>query len=131
MEDKKVKYEEDTPVQGEYREHALSALEKFKNFHEEKRKSMTDEERKIDERTFNYYFPKDTEVKLDDTLNLPTKNDFYPLDLNLYVGKKGIVKAVNSDIHAFGRGWAYSMDIEFDGELVKNVSAAYVVEIEK
>jgi len=124
----KIKYEEDTPVQGEYRQHALSALEKLKTFHEELRKTMTEEQRKIDERMFNYYFTEGTEVKIDDTIESPKPNEFFPTDLNLYVGKKGIVKSHSADIHAFGRGWAYSMNIEFDGELVKNIPAFYMIE---
>ena len=52
--DNKIKYETDTPVQGELREHALSALDKFQKFHEEQRTKMSDVERIIDERAFNY-----------------------------------------------------------------------------
>lgn len=64
--DNKIKYETDTPVQGEMREHALSALDKFQKFHEEQRTKMSDIERIIDERSFNYYFAEESIVELDE-----------------------------------------------------------------
>ena len=105
--DNKIKYETDTPVQGEMREHAISALDKFQKFHEEQRTNMSDIERIIDERSFNYYFAEESIVGL---------------------GKSGIVKRCYSDLRAFGRGYSYQVDVDFDGDLCKGLPAYYLVE---
>ena len=128
MSKKKIKYETDTPVQGKYREHALSALEKFHKFHEENRKQMSEEERTIDDREFNYYFSEGTVVELDERM-LPSDDgplSFTP-NIRQHIGKKGVVKKYYSDMHAFGRGDSYSMDVEFGGELVKGLWAPYLI----
>lgn len=78
------------------------------------------------QREWNYYFDEGTEVMLDKRI-LPTDETFSPLKLRQHIGKKGIVKKVNCDLHAYGRGSSYNMDIEFDGELVKNVYAPYIM----
>ena len=50
------------------------------------------------------------------------------IKLRPYIGIKGIVKKSSSDLHTFGRGSSYNMDIEFNGDLVKNIHAAYIIE---
>lgn len=130
---KKIKYETDTPVQGEMRKHALSALDKFQKIHEEDRKTMSDSEKIMDERMFNYYFDVGTIVELDEEV-IPTDDDVfspYPPNMKQHLGKEGIVKDYYSDLHAFGRGWSYHMDVEFGGELYKGLPAYFLIRKEK
>ena len=42
-------------------------------------------------------------------------------------GKVGVVKRCYSDIHAFGRGYAYSVDVQFEDELVTGIPAYYLI----
>ena len=127
--DNKIKYETDTPVQGEMREHALSALDKFQKFHEEQRTKMSDIERIIDERMFNYGFSTDSIVELDEIV-VKTDSETFSLIPNVrqHIGKSGIVKRCYSDLHAFGRGNSYQVDVDFDGDLCKGLPAYYLVE---
>jgi len=127
--DNKIKYETDTPVQGELREHALSALDKFQKFHEEQRTKMSDIERIIDERMFNYGFSTDSIVELDEIV-VKTDSETFSLIPNVrqHIGKSGIVKRCYSDLHAFGRGYSYQVDVDFDGDLCKGLPAYYLVE---
>lgn len=127
--DNKIKYETDTPVQGEMREHALSALDKFQKFHEEQRTKMSDIERIIDERMFNYGFSIDSIVELDEIV-VKTDSETFSLIPNIrqHIGKSGIVKRCYSDLHAFGRGYSYQVDVDFDGDLCKGLPAYYLVE---
>ena len=127
--DNKIKYETDTPVQGEMREHALSALDKFQKFHEEQRTKMSDIERIIDERMFNYGFSINSIVELDEIV-VKTDSETFSLIPNIrqHIGKSGIVKRCYSDLHAFGRGYSYQVDVEFDGDLCKGLPAYYLVE---
>ena len=126
--DNKIKYETDTPIQGEMREHSLSALDKFQKFHEEQRTKMSDIERIIDKRMFNYGFSIDSIVELDERV---IENDelfsFIP-NVRQHIGKSGIVKRCYSDLHAFGRGYSYQVDVDFDGDLCKGLPAYYLVE---
>ena len=127
--DNKIKYETDTPVQGEMREHALSALDKFQKFHEEQRTKMSDIERIIDERMFNYGFSINSIVELDEIV-VKTDSETFSLIPNVrqHKGKSGIVKRCYSDLHAFGRGYSYQVDVDFDGDLCKGLPAYYLVE---
>lgn len=127
--DNKIKYETDTPVQGEMREHALSALDKFQKFHEEQRTKMSDIERIIDERMFNYGFSINSIVELDEIV-VKTDSETFSLIPNVrqHIGKSGIVKSCYSDLHAFGRGYSYQVDVDFDGDLCKGLPAYYLVE---
>ena len=127
--DNKIKYETDTPVQGEMREHALSALDKFQKFHEEQRTKMSDIERIIDERMFNYGFSIDSIVELDEIV-VKTDSETFSLIPNIrqHIGKSGVVKKCYSDLHAFGRGYSYQVDVDFDGDLCKGLPAYYLVE---
>lgn len=127
--DNKIKYETDTPVQGEMREHALSALDKFQKFHEEQRTKMSDIERIIDERMFNYGFSINSIVELDEIV-VKTDSETFSLIPNIrqHIGKSGIVKRCYSDLHAFGRGYSYQVDVDFDGDLCKGLPAYYLVE---
>jgi len=127
--DNKIKYETDTPVQGEMREHALSALDKFQKFHEEQRTKMSDIERIIDERMFNYGFSINSIVELDEIV-VKTDSETVSLIPNImqHIGKSGIVKRCYSDLHAFGRGYSYQVDVDFDGDLCKGLPAYYLVE---
>ena len=127
--DNKIKYETDTPVQGEMREHALSALDKFQKFHEEQRTKMSDIERIIDERMFNYGFNINSIVELDEIV-VKTDSETFSLIPNIrqHIGKSGIVKRCYSDLHAFGRGYSYQVDVDFDGDLCKGLPAYYLVE---
>lgn len=127
--DNKIKYETDTPVQGEMREHALSALDKFQKFHEEQRTKMSDIERIIDERMFNYGFSINSIVELDEIV-VKTDSETFSLIPNVrqHIGKSGIVKRCYSDLHAFGRGYSYQVDVDFDGDLCKGLPAYYLVE---
>ena len=78
------------------------------------------------EREFNYFFDEGTEVTINgDEIS---KVEFHLVELDEYVGKKGVVKKLYSDFHAFGRGKLYIMDIDFDGTLVENIRANYVDE---
>jgi len=78
------------------------------------------------ERGFNYFFEEGTEVTINgDEIS---KNEFHLIKLDEYVGKKGVVKKVSSDFHAFGRGKLYLMDIDFDGTLIEDIRASYVDE---
>ena len=81
------------------------------------------------EREWNYYFDVGTEVMLDKRI-LPSEEGetFHPIKLRPFVGKVGVVKKVGSDLHAFCCGTSYYMNIEFDGELVENIWAPYVME---
>jgi hypothetical protein len=45
-----------------------------------------------------------------------------------FAGKRGVVKNVTTDLHSFAQGSSYMMTIEFDGEVLENVFAPYVVE---
>ena len=126
--DNKIKYETDTPVQGEMREHALSALDKFQKFHEEQRTKMSDVERIIDERAFNYYFAEESIVELDEIV-IGDDGPFSLIpNIRQHIGKSGIVKRCYSDLHAFGRGYPYQVDVDFDGDLCKGLPAYYLVE---
>ena len=127
--DNKIKYETDTPVQGEMREHALSALDKFQKFHEEQRTKMSDIERIIDERMFNYGFSINSIVELDEIV-VKTDSETFSLIPNIrqHIGKSGIVKRCYSDLHAFGRGYSYQVDVDFDGDLCEGLPAYYLVE---
>lgn len=126
--DNKIKYETDTPVQGEMREHALSALDKFQKFHEEQRTKMSDIERIIDERAFNYYFAEESIVELDEIV-IGDDGPFSLIpNIRQHIGKSGIVKRCYSDLHAFGRGYSYQVDVDFDGDLCKGLPAYYLVE---
>jgi len=127
--DNKIKYETDTPVQGEMREHTISALGKFQKWHEEQRTNMSDIERIIDERMFNYYFNVDSIVELDERVIVKDVETFSFLSsVNEHIGKRGIVKRCYSDLHAFGRGYSYQVDVDFDGDLCKGLPAYYLVE---
>ena len=121
-------YETDTPVQGKYREATLSALNKFQKFHEEQRQSMSEIEKTIDDRSFNYFFIEGTEVMIDTSV-FKKDSEFTPDNMKLepHLNKKGIVINCHSNLHAFGRGYSYSMDIKFDDTLVKNVHAIFVI----
>ena len=124
----KIKYETDTPVQGEMREQAISALDKFQKFHEEQRTNMSDIERIIDERLFNYYFAEESIVELDErVIGDDGPFSFIP-NVRQHIGKSGIVKRCYSDLHAFGRGYSYQVDVDFDGDLCKGLPAYYLVE---
>ena len=126
--DNKIKYETDTPVQGEMREHAISALDKFQKFHEEQRTNMSDIERIIDERSFNYYFAEESIVELDErVIGDDGPFSFIP-NARQHIGKSGIVKRCYSDLRAFGRGYSYQVDVDFDGDLCKGLPAYYLVE---
>ena len=83
----------------------------------------------FNERDFNYYFDVGTEVMLDEE-TLPAEGvvTFNPIKLREFIGKKGIVKSVNSDLHAFAHGTSYNMDIEFEGELVRHIFAPHIIE---
>jgi len=124
-----IKYETDTPVQGEMREHAISALDKFQKWHEEQRTNMSDIERIIDERMFNYYFNVDSIVELDERVIIADSEKFSLIpSIKQHIGKSGIVKRCYSDLHAFGRGYSYQVDVDFDGDLCKGLPAYYLVE---
>ena len=111
------------------REHALSALDKFQKFHEEQRTKMSDIERIIDERMFNYGFSINSIVELDEIV-VKTDSETFSLIPNIrqHIGKSGIVKRCYSDLHAFGRGYSYQVDVDFDGDLCKGLPAYYLVE---
>ena len=125
--DNKIKYETDTPVQGEMREHAISALDKFQKFHEEQRIKMSDIERIIDERSFNYYFAEESIVELDKRVIGDDGPFSFISNVRQHIGKSGIVKRCYSDLHAFGRGYSYQVDVDFDGDLCKGLPAYYLV----
>jgi hypothetical protein len=126
--EKKIKYETDTPVQGEYRDATLSALGKYQKFHEERRAKMSEVEKIIDERMFEYYFGEGSIVELDERV-LPASAPFpFIPNVRQHIGKRGIVKKYYSDLHAFGRGYSYQMDVSFDGELCKGLPAYYFVD---
>jgi hypothetical protein len=90
-----------------------------------KKKSYVDSA--MEQRDFNYYFKEGTDVTIDGKIPLPDGNSFYPVDLNSFVGKRGRVKRVNRGLHAFGQGTSYTMDIDFNGEVVRDVSGLYVI----
>ena len=146
-EDNKIKYEmelllwtisakENAPIHDEMREYTISALDKF---HKEQRTKMSDIERIIDERSFNYYFAEESIVELDErvigndgTFSFISKNvrqpfTFPKLEFS-YIGKSGIVKRCYSNLHTFGRGYLYQVDVDFDGDLCKGLPAYYLVE---
>ena len=87
---------------------------------------------KIEKREWNYYFKEGTEVTLDKTM-FPEKEDSFDFTYNLkrFAGVSGIVVQVSYDLHAFGQGTSYNMDIDFNGEIARNVWAPYVIEYEK
>tara|TARA_Y100000389_G_scaffold191318_1_gene217282 strand:+ start:7837 stop:8340 length:504 start_codon:yes stop_codon:yes gene_type:complete len=87
---------------------------------------------KLAKREWNYYFKAGTEVTLDKTM-FPEKEDSLDFTYNLkrFSGVKGIVVQVSYDLHAFGQGTSYNMDIDFNGEIARNVWAPYVIEYEK
>ena len=49
-------------------------------------------------------------------------------NIRQHIGKSGIVKRCYSDLHAFGRGYSYQVDVDFDGDLCKGLPAYYLVE---
>lgn len=81
------------------------------------------------ERNFNYYFDEGTDVTIDGEIALPDGdiNNFYPSDLTVYVGKKGTVIKVTKDLHAFGQGAVYFMDIDFGDKVMRNISATLII----
>lgn len=87
---------------------------------------------KLAKREWNYYFKAGTEVTLDKTM-FPEKEDPFDFTYNLkrFSGVKGIVVQVSYDLHAFGQGTSYNMDIDFNGDIARNVWAPYVIEYEK
>lgn len=138
--DNKIKYEmelllwtisakENAPVQGEMREYTISALDKFQKLHEEQRTNMSDIERIIDERSFNYFFAEESIVGLDErVIGDDGPFSFISKNVRQHIGKSGIVKRCYSDLHAFGRGYLYQVDVDFDGDLCKGLPAYYLVE---
>jgi hypothetical protein len=127
-----IKYETDTPVQGEYREAALSALEKFKKHHEILRAEMSDVDKIWDERSFNYEFPVGTSVVFDVGFMFALSVSNYTFvryihDYEKYFKLTGKVVRCHSDLHAFGRGYSYSIDVDFNGTLVKDIIAAFLI----
>jgi hypothetical protein len=90
----------------------------------------------LDEREWNYYFDEGAEVKIDDVNFdfLKPETDFFDstthFKIQSHLGKKGIVKKVSTDLHAFGRGSSYNMDVEFDGVLVEHIWAPYIISYE-
>lgn len=93
---------------------------------------MESQNSKIAKREWNYYFKAGTEVTLDKTM-FPEKEDSFDFTYNLkrFAGVSGIVVQVSYDLHAFGQGTSYNMDIDFNGEIARNVWAPYVIEYEK
>lgn len=87
---------------------------------------------KLAKREWNYYFKEGTEVTLDKTM-FPEKQDVFDFTYNLkrFAGVRGIVVQVSYDLHAFGQGTSYNMDIDFNGDIARNVWAPYVIEYEK
>ena len=87
---------------------------------------------KLAKREWNYYFKPGTEVTLDKTM-FPEKQDPFDFTYNLkrFFGVKGVVVQVSYDLHAFANGTSYNMDIDFNGEIARNVWAPYVIEYEK
>lgn len=87
---------------------------------------------KLAKREWNYYFKAGTEVTLDKTM-FPEKQDVFDFTYNLkrFAGVRGIVVQVSYDLHAFGQGTSYNMDIDFNGDIARNVWAPYVIEYEK
>ena len=87
---------------------------------------------KIEKREWNYYFKEGTEVTLDKTMFPEKKEDFdFTYNLKRFAGVRGIVVQVSYDMHAFGQGTSYNMDIDFNGDIARNVWAPYVIECEK
>ena len=87
---------------------------------------------KLEKREWNYYFKEGTEVTLDKTM-FPEKKEAFDFTYNLkrFAGVRGIVVQVSYDMHAFGQGTSYNMDIDFNGDIARNVWAPYVIECEK
>ena len=87
---------------------------------------------KLAKREWNYYFKEGTEVTLDKTM-FPEKKEAFDFTYNLkrFAGVRGIVVQVSYDMHAFGQGTSYNMDIDFNGDIARNVWAPYVIEYEK
>lgn len=75
-------------------------------------------------REFNYYFEKNSIVTIDKEMLIYYTNPKY---IN-FAGKRGVVKNVTTDLHSFAQGSSYMMTIEFDGEVLENVFAPYVIE---
>lgn len=98
---------------------------------EVKTNEVDDERKLIDDRLFNYYFIEGTEVILDDKNITIKDSDFNPYKLEQYIGKKGVVTRCASDMHAFGQGSSYVLDVDFDGEKLENIVAFYFVEYKK
>jgi hypothetical protein len=89
---------------------------------------MSDVEKIIDERMFNYYFTEGSIVELDETV-LPSDDPLsFISSVRQHIGKRGFVRKCYSDLHAFGRGYSYQMDVSFDGELCKGLPAYYFVD---
>lgn len=87
---------------------------------------------KLAKREWNYYFKAGTKVTLDKTMFPEKEEDFdFTYNLKRFSGVKGIVVQVSYDLHAFGQGTSYNMDIDFNGEIARNVWAPYVIEYEK
>jgi len=86
----------------------------------------------IEEREWNYYFDVGTKVTIDGDTNPPDDpiKSFYPYDLKSLVGKEGIVKKIGWDLHAFGQGKSYYMDVEFGGKTYPQISSFYIKEYE-
>jgi hypothetical protein len=92
---------------------------------------------KLEKREWNYYFKPGTEVTLDKTMFPEKKEAFdfayndFTYNLKRFAGVRGVVVQVSYDMHAFGQGTSYNMDIDFNGEIARNVWAPYVIENEK
>jgi len=117
-----IKYETTTPVEGEYKKHVLSALDKVRDFHESYRNTLSEQEKILDERDFGYKFDIGCEVIIDPKLNIEKSNILYP-----FIGITGIVKECDSDLHAFGSGYAYIVTVQFNNAPEIRVQPGYFI----
>jgi hypothetical protein len=122
-----IKFETDTPVQGEYREAALSALEKFRKKYEEEFAKLDDKEQYVESKMFEFYLPVGTTVIFDSIVMDNPTWELSRYKYSKYLNVIGTVKEVYSDLHAFGRGSSYSAKVEF-GEDILDIPFLFITE---
>ena len=81
---------------------------------------LTDDEKMElwDSRSFKYYFFEGDEVQIDEILVNNDNGSLYWKQYLPYVGKRGTVIKIYSDLHSFSRGSSYSARVDFGNGVV-------------
>ena len=113
-----IQFETDTPVQGKYREAALSALEKFREKYEEEFANLGDLEKYIELKIFGFYLAEGDLVVFDNIVMKDPRWELENYKYSKYLDSIGTIKEVYTDFHSFGRGSSYSAKVEFGDDIL-------------